>query len=369
MNVQLETFTRSNGPDCQDIHGRLIAPPRSVGVTPLVHPKPAATGPLTDAEGRTQDYWRISITDRCNLRCIYCTPSGRFKSIPRDKLLTLDELVTLARIARDLGVRKIKITGGEPLIRRDVCELIRELVSLPGIEDVGITTNGILLSSMASELKAAGLKRVNVSCDTLNPAVYRHVTRRGNLKDVLTGIFAALEAGLTPVKINTVLLRGLNEPDVAELARLTVNLPIHVRYCEKVSCGPDASADAGGPFTATEALDLIRTKVGELEPISSDKLAGPARLFRIPNSVSAIGVVDVAAGHSCASCNRMRLTARGTLRPCLFDSTEVDIRAVLRSHASHDHIASIIGRAVATKRTVTDQKALSLESDMNLIGG
>jgi len=222
---------------------------------------------------------------------------------------------------------------------------------------------------MASELKAAGLKRVNVSCDTLNPAVYRHVTRRGNLKDVLTGIFAALEAGLTPVKINTVLLRGLNEPDVAELARLTVNLPIHVRYCEKVSCGPDASADAGGPFTATEALDLIRTKVGELEPISSDKLAGPARLFRIPNSVSAIGVVDVAAGHSCASCNRMRLTARGTLRPCLFDSTEVDIRAVLRSHASHDHIASIIGRAVATKRTVTDQKALSLESDMNLIGG
>ncbi len=324
---------------------------------------------LVDHHGRVIDYLRVSITDLCNLRCVYCRPPEGLKLVSHHDILRYEEILRLIRIARDLGVRKLRITGGEPLVRRGVLTFIERLTHLDGIQDIGLTTNGVLLESMAADLRAAGLTRINVSLDSLRRDTFASITGRDYLKDVLRGIEAALEAGLDPVKINVVLLEGFNETDIAGFAKLTIDRALDVRFIERMPFGNGGLPNAPVSFSAYTVLGLVRSQIGELEALERDALDGPARMFRLKGALGRIGVIDPVTGHFCGSCNRLRLTARGTLRPCLLSPHEIDIRAALRSGATDAELATLFCKAVLEKPVGKNRSADSLNDAMNMIGG
>jgi len=324
---------------------------------------------LLDHHHRVVDYLRVSITDLCNLRCIYCRPAEGVELIPHDDILRYEEILTLIGIARDMGIRKIRITGGEPLVRRNVLGFISRLTAMRGIDDVGLTTNGVLLSSMASALAAAGLKRINVSLDTLRLDAFRAVTRGGDLADVLSGIEAALEAGFDPVKINVVLLRGVNEPDIVNFARLTIDRPLEVRFIERMPFAGEPVASAPDPFSARKALEIIINELGPLREMERRPLEGPATMFELDGALGRIGVIDPVSGHFCGTCIRLRLTARGTLRPCLLRSHEIDIKSALRGGATPAELAEVIRKAVLSKPMADPSHICGMTERMNVIGG
>jgi GTP 3',8-cyclase len=324
---------------------------------------------LIDPYHRPIDYLRVSITDLCNLRCVYCRPPEGVKLLAHDEILRYEEILTLVEVARDMGIRKIRVTGGEPLVRRGVLDFLSRLARLRGIEDLGLTTNGVRLAGMAGELKAAGLKRINVSLDTLRPETFRAITGSDHLDAVLAGIRLALDVGFKPVKINVVLLKGVNEQDVPAFARLTRKEPVDVRFIERMPFGQDPALRSPHPFSGTHALDMIRQEVGELIPIDRDPLDGPATMFQLPGAKGRIGIIDPVTGHFCGTCNRLRLTARGTLRPCLLSSDEIDVRTVLRRGASREELAQVIRLAVAAKPGGRRSGAATVAGGMNLIGG
>jgi len=324
---------------------------------------------LMDNYNRVIDYMRVSITDLCNLRCVYCRQPEGVSLVSHDEILRYEEILTIVRLARDMGIRKVRITGGEPLVRRGVLEFISRLTRIPGIEDVGITTNGVLLNTMAKDLRSAGLTRINTSLDSLRPETFRAITGSDLLDKVLAGIDAAIDEGFNPVKINVVLLQGFNEADVPDFARLTLDRPVDVRFIERMPFGAERVERSPDPFSAREALDIIHREVGKLEPLERASLDGPASMFKLPAARGRIGVIDPMTGHFCGTCNRLRLTARGTLRPCLLSPTEIDLRATLRNGASHDKLAEIIRTAVLAK-PVGDTRHLGIMHEgMNGIGG
>ncbi|MBI5249259.1 MAG: GTP 3',8-cyclase MoaA [Desulfomonile tiedjei] len=324
---------------------------------------------LLDSYNRSIQYLRVSITDLCNLRCIYCRPPEGLQLISHDEILRYEEILTIIEIFRDLGVRKIRITGGEPLVRRGVLEFLSQLVAMDGIEDVGLTTNGVLLAPMARDLKAAGLNRVNVSLDSMRRETFKDVTGSDKLDQVLEGIKAALAVGFNPVKVNVVLLEGVNEQDVAEFARLTINQPLYVRFIERMPFGSDPAPRSPESFSAHRVLEIIKNEVGQLKSVDREPLDGPATMFSLEGATGRIGIIDPVTGHFCGTCNRMRLTARGTLRPCLLGPQEIDVKSVLRRGASRKELEQLVISAVLSKPIGHSARPDRLSEGMNVIGG
>ncbi len=298
------------------------------------------------------EYLRVSITDRCNLRCIYCMPPEGVKWCPHANVLRYEEIATIVQVAVRLGVRKVRLTGGEPLVRPGVVELVRMLAAIPGLDDLSMTTNGTLLARYAHDLKEAGLQRVNISLDTLRPNRFQQITRHGRLEDVLAGVEAAHTVGLTPVKINAVIVRGINDDEVVALARKTVDEGWHMRFIELMPVGSGAVTVENWReqlVTAAEMREQIEAALGPLQPAAVRVGGGPARYYRLPNAQGTVGFITPISERFCAHCNRMRLTADGKLRPCLLSDYEIDLRGPLRDGADEERIAELLCRGIALK--------------------
>ncbi len=294
-----------------------------------------------DRFGRNIHYLRISLTDHCNLRCVYCMPEDMtFR--PNAELMQDDELLTLVRLFSSLGFDKIRLTGGEPTVRLHVVDLVHAIAHTPGVRSLSMTTNGVLLSRLAKHLAEAGLQRVNVSLDTLDPDKFRRVTRWGSLDDVWNGILAAEEAGLTPVKINAVVVRGYNEPDVVDLAKLTLERPWQVRYIEMMPFAGATELQTSAVVTAAEIQNRIESALGPLEVSYDGELDGEARVFRLPGAQGEVGFISSVTVPFCAACTRARLTADGRLRLCLLREGEVDLLTPLRAGATIEDLRQII---------------------------
>lgn len=303
---------------------------------------------LQDSFRRSINYMRISITDRCNLRCIYCMPPEGVPWIPHESVLTFEEIERIVRATATVGMRKIRITGGEPLVRRGAIQLVARLASIPGINDIAMTTNALLMPQFAKPLAQAGLQRINVSLDTLKPERFARITRCDCLEKVLEGIEAAERAGLAPIKINAVILRGVNDDEVVELARLTVDRPWHVRFIEAMPLGGNLPVEEDGYISAGEIMEAL-TALGKPEACEGPEGNGPARYFKIPGARGTVGVISPMSHFFCESCNRVRLSADGRLRLCLFDDEEIDLRTPLRRGATSEEIVSIFRKAITTK--------------------
>jgi cyclic pyranopterin phosphate synthase len=308
--------------------------------------------PHLDAYNRPISYLRISVTDRCNLRCVYCMPPQGVPKRPHEDILRYEEIETVVRAAAELGITKVRLTGGEPLVRPGVADLVRILARVEGIDDLSMTTNGILLGDYARALAQAGLHRVNVSLDTLRPERFRRITRCGELDDVLAGIEAAHAAGLEPIKINTVVVRGVNNDEVVDFARKTVEPGWHVRFIELMPIGSGGAINADWQsqvVTADEIRQRIESAMGALQPAKVLPGGGPARYYRLPKARGTIGFITPISEHFCTRCNRLRLTADGHLRPCLLSDYEIDLRAPLREGAGVEQIKDLILQTIASK--------------------
>jgi cyclic pyranopterin phosphate synthase len=304
---------------------------------------------MNDRLGRTIDYLRISVTDRCNLRCFYCMPPEGIKAKPKDEILRLEEVLKLVEIALQVGISKFRLTGGEPLMRKGIVPLVAALNKLPGVKDIAITTNGVMLSQLGKQLRGAGVRRLNISLDTLDPNKYRQITHGGDFDQVWQGIGDALRIGFFPVKINTVALRGVNEDEWVDFARLTMERPLDVRFIELMPVGPSWEM-AGNDFASYyDVLERIETGVGKLIPVETMIGNGPAHYYQLPGAQGKIGFIHAMSNHFCASCNRLRLTADGKLRPCLHDRREIDLRQPLRQKVSDSELQELFEQAISIK--------------------
>jgi cyclic pyranopterin phosphate synthase len=301
-----------------------------------------------DRFGRKIHYLRISLTDHCNLRCVYCMPE-EMSFRPPAEMMQDNEVLFLARLFADLGFDKIRLTGGEPTVRAHIVDIVRGITNTPGIHSISLTTNGVLLSRLASPLAAAGLGRVNVSIDTLNPAKFKRLTRGGDIEDVWEGILAAENAGLTPVKLNAVVVRGFNEEDVVDLANLTRDHPWQMRFIEMMPFGGSTELQTGQLVSSQEVQDRIEHAVGSLAPMNGGDLDGEARLYRIPGAQGDIGFISSISAPFCADCARARLTPEGILRMCLLRDYEIDLLTPLRAGASLEDMRKLVLEAVWNK--------------------
>lgn len=324
---------------------------------------------LMDRHQRIIEYLRVSITDLCNLRCVYCRPPEGVKLVSHSDILRYEEILRIVKVACGLGIRKIRVTGGEPLVRRDVLDFISRLSATEGLDDLGLTTNGVLLAAMAEDLKSAGLTRINVSLDSLRRDTFAEITGSDRLPDVLAGMEKALEVGLNPVKINVVLLQGINEPDVPAFATMTMEMPVDVRFIERMPFAADGEFRTPDPFSSRKVMEIITNNVGPLHPVERQSLDGPASMFSLKGARGRIGIIDPLTGHFCGTCNRLRLTARGTLRPCLLSPREIDVKSVLRYGASDAEIADTIIGAVLEKPSGHAGDGALMRDGMNTIGG
>ena len=294
-----------------------------------------------DRFGRHIHYLRISLTDHCNLRCVYCMPEDMtFR--PNAELLQDDEILMLVRLFANLGFDKIRLTGGEPTVRAGIVELVRQIAQTPGVRTVSMTSNGVLFSNLARSLAEAGLHRVNFSLDTLNPEKFRRLTRRGSIEEVWEGIRAAEDAGLTPIKINAVVVRDYSDSDALELARLTYEHPWQVRFIEMMPFAGATEFQRSLVVTADELKSRLEATLGDLEPVNGGKLDGEARLYRLPGARGDIGFISTVSQPFCASCTRARLTADGRLRLCLLREDEVDLMTPLRAGASYAELRQLV---------------------------
>jgi len=326
---------------------------------------------VKDPFGRRIDYLRLSITDRCNLRCRYCMPEEGVPALSHRQILSYEELLRISAAAVRLGVRKIRVTGGEPLVRKGVVDFVRRLADLPGKPEVTLTTNGLLLGEMASDLRKAGLARVNVSLDTLREERFSAITRRGGLSKVLEGIEAAEKNGLAPIKINMVPIRGVNEDEIGDFARLTLNHPWEVRFIEFMPVSSDLDYAQASRFGADQIMEALAA-LGELLPVSRSGPAGPARLYRYTDAPGRLGVIPAVSEHFCGECNRLRVTATGHIRPCLFSTEEIDLKPALRKEAPAEELTEILRTAVGVKpekHRIGEEDFRSGKRRMQEIGG
>ncbi len=288
---------------------------------------------MIDGFGRRIEYLRISVTDKCNLRCVYCMPMEGMPWMRRAELLTYEEIEQVVRVMAGMGLRRVRITGGEPLVRRDVPELARMISSVPGIEDLALSTNAVLLDRFADDLRAAGVHRLNVSLDSLRPERVEAIARRpGSYASIMDGLDAAERVGFSPIKINVVLIRGRNDDEIEDFARITRERPWHVRFIELMPTSSNLDLSAHHFFSCQEALGRLRS-VDRLEPAEGPPGNGPATYYRFEGAPGTVGVITPMSHNYCDRCNRMRLTADGHLRPCLFGDIQTNLRDPLREGA------------------------------------
>ena len=328
---------------------------------------------LIDSFNRKIDYLRVSLTDRCNLRCVYCMPQDAASFAPSPEILSDDEILRLLACLAELGIVKIRITGGEPLVRKGIVNLVRGISGIRGIRDISLSTNGMLLDKMALDLARAGLKRVNISLDSLNAEKFNRITRYGKLETVLSGIESALSSGMEPVKLNMVVARGVNDDEIADFVKLTETMPLHVRFIELMPMGET------GFFSKEKWVPMneILQKAQPLEEMSKEdwpRGEGPARYFRRPGARGTIGVISALSCGFCSSCNRMRLSSQGPLVPCLDAAEGTDLKTLLRSGASSRELKEAILSTVRNKpeRHHMLEKAVMNSSNprqMSQIGG
>jgi len=304
---------------------------------------------MKDSFGREINYLRISITDRCNLRCVYCMPMEGMTFVPGPELLTAEEIERVARAGADAGFHKIRLTGGEPTLRRDVVEIVERLTCIPGIQQVVMTTNGLRLPWLAGPLAQAGLRRVNIHIDSLDETRLTRVMRLNSLDKVWAGIKAAEHAELVPIKLNVVVTRGYNEEDVTDLARLTLEHDWHVRFIELMPLGGPAEIAFNHYVPTRESMDHIEATLGPLFPLNNGDIVGEARLYRLAGARGTLGFISPVSDPYCDSCNRMRLTADGRIRLCLLSEDELNFRDVLRGGGSHQELVALFQRAIWAK--------------------
>jgi GTP 3',8-cyclase len=306
---------------------------------------------LSDSFQRPINYMRVSVTDRCNLRCVYCMPEDGVPWLPHDNILSYEEFLEVIRAGAELGISKIRITGGEPLVRLGIVDFISMVAKVPGLEDLAMTTNGIYLAKYAADLKKAGLHRVNVSLDTLKPEKFKQICRGfqegADINCVLNGIKAAQEVGLNPVKINVVVMAGVNDDEILDFAQKTMDEEWHVRFIELMPFTGHSGKTPSG-LTAREIKQRI-DPLGRMEPYKHTWGNGPAKYYKLPESRGTLGFITALSEHFCFSCNRLRLTADGKLRPCLMSETMIDLREPLRRGISSDELKDLIKQAVNVK--------------------
>lgn len=343
---------------------------------PVISQTESNASPLSDQPTGPRDIravrtLRISVTDRCNFRCVYCMPEDKLDWTPKASLLTFEEMATIARAAIAHGIRGFKITGGEPLVRSELPRLIDMLNRLSDGVELSMTTNGVLLVEHAAAIRAAGMGRITISLDSLNPETFRRITRGARIGDVMSGIDAAIDAGFGHPKINCVAMRDINDDEFADFAALTIDRDATVRFIEYMPLGRTA---LGGDYEArfipeTEIRAHIESRFGELVPADPDSGTGPAKVFRIPGAKGRVGFISAMSKPFCETCNRLRLTAEGQLRSCLFDGGEVELRPILRSadqDTIHDQLHQAFINCVAFKPEVHSYHG---NRQMSQIGG
>jgi cyclic pyranopterin phosphate synthase len=309
----------------------------------------ALSAPLIDGFGRLHDNLRISVTDRCNIRCFYCMPETDVKFGPREELLTFEEIERVVRLAMGMGVRKLRVTGGEPLVRKGLSHLIRSLSAMPDLKDLALTTNGVLLPEQAGELYDAGLRRINIHLDTLDRDRFIQITRRDQLDRVLAGIHECLRLGYEPIKINVVAVKGLVEPDIVPMARFGREHGIDIRYIEFMPLDAQGLWERQRVLTADDILELLTREIGPLEPMPDPDPRAPATEYRFRDGIGSVGFISSISKPFCLNCNRLRLTADGKLRYCLFALEEMDLRGILRSGAGDEELERVFRANVAAK--------------------
>ncbi|SOC56539.1 GTP 3',8-cyclase MoaA [Ornithinimicrobium cerasi] len=334
------------------------------GVTPR--------GPLVDSFGRVHRDLRISVTDRCSLRCTYCMPEAGVPWLPRDTMLTTPELVRLARVAVSLGIEEIRLTGGEPLLRRDLVEVVAGLAALDPAPEISMTTNGVGLARVAAALREAGMTRVNVSLDTLRRDVFLDLAKRDRLSDTLEGIRGAAEAGLTPVKLNTVLMRGVNDVEAVDLLAFALEHGYELRFIEQMPLDAQHQWDRSRMVTGEEILERLRAAYRLTALPDESRGSAPAELFLVDGGPATVGVIASVTLPFCGTCDRVRLTADGQIRNCLFATGETDLREALRSGASDDELAALFRLSIGAKlpgHGINEPGFLQPPRPMSRIGG
>ncbi|MGH4124028.1 MAG: GTP 3',8-cyclase MoaA [Clostridium sp.] len=319
---------------------------------------------MKDSYGRNINYLRVSVTDRCNLRCVYCMPEEGIKSLKHEDILRFEDTLKIVKAATALGINKIRYTGGEPLVMKDIDKLIYETSKLPGIDDIAITTNGILLSDMAGDLKKAGLKRVNISLDTLNSEKYKSITRVGNLDKVMESIDKCLSLGIKPVKINTVLMRGINDVEFEDFLNLTRELPVEIRFIELMPIGEGIKMYEKRKLSFVEMLGLHP----ELIKIETEK-SSTAELYKLTGAKGKIGFISPVSCKFCADCNKIRLTSTGTIKPCLHSEEEINLRKYVNNE---EMLTNALKSAIFNKpleHHLKEESASRSVKGMSQIGG
>jgi len=327
--------------------------------------------PLIDSYGRVHDNLRISVTDRCNIRCFYCMPETDVRFVERAQILDFEEIERFARIAITLGITKLRITGGEPLVRRGLPNLIRRLAALPGLRDLALTTNGVLLADLAEPLYAAGLRRLNVHLDTLDRERFHHITRRDDLPKVMAGIEAALRLGYS-VKLNAVAVKDLVEADIVPLARFGRERGIEVRYIEFMPLDAQNLWDRGKVLTADQMIAMLAHEIAPLVPVPDPDPRAPATEYEFSDGIGRVGFIASVTRPFCLNCNRVRLTADGKLRYCLFAIEEDDVKSLMRGGSTDEEIAALVRRNVAGKwegHEINSTKFVAPPRPMYSIGG
>jgi cyclic pyranopterin phosphate synthase len=331
---------------------------------------PAA--PLVDSFGRLHDNLRVSVTDRCNIRCFYCMPEHDVKFVKRGEILDFEEIERFVRIAVGLGIVKLRVTGGEPLVRRDLPKLIRHLTAIPGIRDLALTTNGVLLPELAEPLYVAGLRRINVHLDTLDRERFIQITRRDEIDKVLAGLELCKRLGYSKIKLNAVAVKNLVEPDIVPLARYARENGFEVRYIELMPLDAQNLWDRGKVLLADDIIDMLSREIAPLEPVPDPDPRAPASEYAFADGIGRVGFIASVSRPFCLNCNRIRLTADGKLRYCLFAIEEDDVKSLMRSGATDDEIAALIRRNLAGKwegHEINSAKFVAPPRPMYSIGG
>ncbi|MEN6460044.1 MAG: GTP 3',8-cyclase MoaA [Syntrophomonas sp.] len=303
---------------------------------------------MLDTHNRDINYLRVSVTDRCNLRCRYCMPEEGIGKLEHGDILSFEDITRLMKVAVGVGIRKIRLTGGEPLVRKNITRLVGCIHELPEIDDIAITTNGVLFAGMADELKAAGLDRVNFSLDTMVAEKFKYITRRDDLTEVKQAIFKAVELGMDPVKINTVVIKGFNDNELLDFAELAYSYPLHIRFIEFMPIGDLLFWEKDRIVTTEQIKEKIEQKY-QLTPAKFIKGNGPAKYFTIKGGQGSVGFISPMSNHFCSECNRLRMTAEGKLRGCLYDKREIDLKTALDNNARDEDLRQLFIKAVNLK--------------------
>jgi cyclic pyranopterin phosphate synthase len=325
---------------------------------------------LIDPCNRHLNYLRISITDRCNLKCLYCVPRDQIARISHDEILTYEEILRLVKIGVRLGISKLRVTGGEPLVRKGVYGFLRELSSIDGLADLSVTTNGVALRDNLAKIKSAGIRRINISLDTLQRKKFQQITGLDLFDQVWQGIEMARDMGFHPIKINIVALNGINDDELKDMARLSFDNPFHIRFIEYMPIGD--SQMGNGPLLLAPEIKKRISELGQLRPVRNSVNDGPAQRYRFEGARGEVGFIHALSHHFCDRCNRLRLTASGKLRPCLLSDHHEDIKGPLRAGCSDDDLAEIFFKAVRHKPSDHNLAAgnpLRVCGQMHAIGG